>query len=177
MVLALSLLALPLHAEESKVAKYFAGHTLTDQNGKRVVIDELMKGRTVVMHSFFANCTASCPKMIHTLAELQGRFSKHLGRDLWFVSITVDPENDTPENLKRYATRNLARPGWSFLTGSRAEVDGFLKLIDQYAAKRDDHQAVMLIGNDATGLFMKAQALAPAKDLGDVIQKVLEEGE
>jgi protein SCO1/2 len=112
--------------------------------------------------------------MMHTMTELQKRFSKNLGHDLWFISVTVDPENDTPEKLKLYAIRNLAKPGWSFLTGSRAEVDSFLKLIDQYVAKRDDHQALMIIGNDKTGLVMRTHALAPSKDVGDVVQKVLE---
>jgi protein SCO1/2 len=140
-----------------------------------VELADLIKDHTVVIYSFFTNCKASCPIMAHTLTELQPRFAGRLGKDLRFISITVDPENDTPARLKEYAVRNLAKEGWLFLTGSREEVDKALKTIDQYAPTPDQHQSVMLIGNDKTGLFMKAQALAKAKDLGDVIQKVADD--
>lgn len=160
--------------EPSASAKYFGGVTLTDQDGKRVALYELMKGRTVVMHTFFATCTGSCPVMARSLTELQTRFADRLGRDLWFVSITVDPENDTPAKLKEYAARNQAKTGWSFLTGSRAEVDAALKKIGQHVAVRDEHMNVMVIGNDATGLWKKAMALAPARELGDVVQSVVD---
>ena len=176
MLLALSLAAVSLNAQETdhkqEVSKYFAGLTLTDQDGKRVDLADLMKGHTVVIYTFFAGCKASCPVMAHSLAELQPRFADRLGKDLRFISITVDPENDTPEKLKAYATRNLAKRGWSFLTGSRAEVDATLRRIGQYAPSPDEHQNTMLIGNDTTGLWMKAQGLAKPKDLGDIIQKV-----
>ena len=181
MLLALSLATVAVTASvtaqeadhKQEVSKYFAGLTLTDQDGKRVDLSDLMKGHTVVIYTFFAGCKASCPVMAHSLAELQPRFADRLGKDLRFISITVDPENDTPAKLKAYATRNLAKTGgWSFLTGSRAEVDATLRRIGQYAPTPDEHQNTMLIGNDTTGLWMKAQGLAKAKDLGDIIQKV-----
>ena len=176
MLLALALVtAGSAHAADSPASKYFSGITLTDQNGKRVELYNVMKGHTVVMYSFFSSCAASCPLMAHSLTTLQKRFADHLGRDLFFVSITVDPENDTPQKLKAYAVRNLAKPGWLFLTGSREEINHALKKIGQYTETPDGHMNVMVIGNDVTGLWMKAQGLAKAEELGDVIQKVIED--
>jgi len=175
LALALSLLAAAAQAQDSAASKHFAGVTLTDQNGKRVALYDLMKSHTVVIYTFFSSCTASCPLMAHSLSELQPRFAKHLGKDLFFVSISVDPENDTPQKLKAYAVRNLAKPGWYFLTGSRQEIDVALKKVGQYTATPEGHVNEMVIGNDATGLWMKAQGLAKANDLGDVIQKVIDD--
>ncbi len=169
------LVAFASHAQESVAQKYFSGLPLTDQDGKRVDLGEVMKGRTVVVYSFFAQCTASCPMMAHSLTELQSRFADRLGRDLWFVSITVDPENDTPAKLKAYAARNLAKKGWSFLTGSREEVDAALKKLAQWRPTREDHMNLWIIGNDTTGLWMKANGLAKANELGDIIQKVADD--
>lgn len=175
-LLALSLfVAAFAHAEESAALKYFSGITLTDQDGRRVVLTDLMKGRTVVLYSFFAHCTGSCPVMAHSLTELQPRFADRLGKDLAFVSITVDPENDTPAKLKEYASRNFAKKGWTFLTGSREEIDAALRKLGQWVPSREEHLNVMLIGNDATGLWMKAQGRAKTSDLGDVIQKVVDD--
>jgi len=175
MLLALALVAAGSAHADSPASKYFAGITLTDQDGKRVELAGVMKGHTVVMYSFFSNCAASCPLMAHSLTSLQKRFADHLGHDLFFISITVDPEHDTPEKLKAYAVRNMAKPGWLFLTGSREEIDHALKKIGQYTETPDGHMNVMVIGNDVTGLWMKAQGLAKAEELGDVIQKVIED--
>jgi len=176
MLLALALIAAgTAQAADSPASKHFSGITLTDQNGKRVALYDVMRGHTVVMYSFFANCPNSCPLMAHSLTSLQKRFADHLGRDLFFVSITVDPEHDTPEKLKNYAVRNMAKNGWLFLTGSREEIDHALKKIGQYTETPDGHMNTMLIGNDTTGLWLKAQGLAKAEDLGDLIQKAIED--
>lgn len=169
------LVAFASHAQESIAEKYFSNLPLTDQNGNRVALGDLMKGRTVVVYSFFAQCPSSCPMMAKSLTELQSRFADRLGQDLWFISITVDPENDTPARLKAYAARNVARKGWSFLTGSREEVDAALKKLAQWRPTREDHANIWIIGNDKTGLWMKANGLAKANELGDIIQKVADD--
>lgn len=174
-LLALALaIIVPAYAQ-SATSQHFAGLTLTDQDGQRVALSDLMKGRTVVVSSFFSHCASSCPVMAHSLTELQSRFANRLGRDLWFVSISVDPENDTPAVLKNYARRNMAKKGWSFLTGSREEVDAALKRLGTFVPVREDHMNLWLIGNDTTGLWMKANGVAKASDLGDVIQKVVDD--
>jgi protein SCO1/2 len=175
LILLVLVAAFASHAQESVAQKYFSNLPLTDQDGNRVVLGDLMKGRTVVVYSFYSQCPASCPMMAHSLAELQPRFADRLGRDLWFISITVDPENDTPAKLKAYAARNLAKKGWSFLTGSRGEVDAALKKLAQWRPMRDEHTNIWIIGNDATGLWMKANGLAKANELGDIIQKVADD--
>lgn len=168
------LIALPLFAA-SPSEKYFSGATLVDQNGETVDLYALMKDRTIVMHSFFATCTASCPIMTKSVAAIQERFADRVGKDLILVSITVDPENDTPAKLKAYARAMNARPGWYFLTGTKAQVDYALKKIGQYAEGRDNHTNVIVIGNDKTGLWKKAFGLAKSSDIVEIVDGVLKD--
>ena len=157
----------------SGAEKYFSGVKLVDQDGSSVDLYALMQGRTIVMNSFFATCTASCPVMAKTLQAVQARYADHLGKDLVLVSITVDPAKDTPAKLKDYALRMKARPGWYFLTGSKAQIETALKRIGQQADAPDQHTNVMIIGNMKTGLWKKAFGLAQAENILEIVDSVL----
>ena len=95
---------------------------LTDQEGRRVALKEL-RGKVLAVTFIFASCADTCPLLTAKMAAVQDRLGAAFGPDVRFVSITVDPERDTPEVLKGYATAHHANPaGWSFLTGTPAEV-------------------------------------------------------
>lgn len=171
------LLAAPLPAQEPPqrpASHYFGDIELLNQDGKTMnLYNDLMKDKVIVINSFFASCTASCPMMSKSFAALQPRFADHLGRDLVFVSITVDPVNDTPAKLHAYAAKWQAQRGWYFLTGSKANVDAALKKLGQYVDDPSAHLNVIVIGNERTGLWKKAFGLAPAEELAKVVESVL----
>ena len=171
------LLAAPLPAQEPPkrpAASYFGGIELLNQDGQPMKLyDDLMKDKIVVINSFFASCSASCPVMSKSFAALQSRFADRLGRDLVLVSITVDPEHDTPAKLHAYAKKWQARRGWYFLTGSKANVDAALKKLGQYVEEPSAHMNVIVIGNERTGLWKKAFGLAPSDELAKVVESVL----
>ena len=174
-LLACVVLALPLLAAEPQPAsaKYFAGLHLVDQDGQAVDLYSLFHGRSVVLHTFFATCTASCPILTRTVAAMQERFADRMGKDLVFISITVDPSNDTPAKLKAYSRGVRAGAGWYFLTGTQEQVDAALKKIGQYTATRDDHTNLLIIGNDKTGLWKKAFGLAKREEIMAIVDTVL----
>lgn len=154
--------------------EYFKDVVLTDQNGNRVrLYEDVIKDRTIVMNSFFTSCKGSCPIMSQTYARLQERFADHLGNDLMLVSITVDPANDTPPKLAEYARRMKAKPGWLLLTGSKDEVTRALKKIGQNTETPEEHLNVMIVGNDRTGLWKKAFALAKPDEIAGIVAGVL----
>jgi len=96
--------------------------TLTNQDGKRLALKDL-RGKTLAITFIFASCADTCPLLTAKLAGIQNRLGSDFGPKVFFVSITVDPERDTPEVLKRYAEGHKASPaGWAFLTGTKAEV-------------------------------------------------------
>src|SRR5688572_12364903 len=96
--------------------------TLTTQDDKRLSLEEL-RGKVVVVTFIFASCTDTCPLLTAKMATLQSRLGADFGTRAFFVSVTVDPERDTPEVLKRYAEAHGAKlDGWAFVTGTPAEI-------------------------------------------------------
>ena len=78
-------------------AAYFPNPVLTTQDGTRVrFYDDLIKGKTVAINTFFSVCTDVCPLSTAKMLELQRRLGDRVGRDIFFYSLSVDPEHDTP---------------------------------------------------------------------------------
>jgi protein SCO1/2 len=154
--------------------QYFKGLSLVDQDGRRVdLYNDVMKGHVVLIHTFFASCEGSCPALIGRVASLQTRFAVELGDRLRFVSITVDPGNDTPQRLRAYADRTKAGRGWLFLTGTPLEVEAALSRLGQYVKSPEAHSNLVVVGNEPTGLWKKAFGLSSARAIGDVVESVL----
>lgn len=92
--------------------------TLTERSGRPLTLDDL-RGHVWIASFFFSNCPGVCVKLNQTLAQLQ----RDLPDDVWLVSITVDPEHDTPQRLQEYAARFGADPQrWFFLTGPMDQI-------------------------------------------------------
>jgi protein SCO1 len=142
-VVTLALLAAPLPAwaheapHEQRLptigpAPLFA---LTSQDGARVTLADF-RGKAVAVTFIFTSCTDTCPLLTHKMALVQDELGSDFGRKIAFISITVDPERDTPEVLKEYAEAfeaNLA--GWAFLTGSPAAIREVTRKYGVFAAK------------------------------------------
>jgi protein SCO1 len=96
--------------------------TLTKQDGKRLALKEL-RGKVLAITFIFASCTDTCPLLTAKMVGIQDRLGPAFGPQAFFLSITVDPERDTPAVLKRYAEAHKANTaGWAFLTGSPPEI-------------------------------------------------------
>jgi protein SCO1/2 len=96
--------------------------TLTTADGGRLSLADL-RGRVVAVTFIYATCADTCPLLTAKLAGLQQHLGSDFGRRVHFVSITVDPERDTPDALRHYARAHGADPtGWAFLTGSPTEI-------------------------------------------------------
>lgn len=157
--------------------EYFTDTLLVDQDGREVrFYSDLMAGKVVVINSMFTDCTGSCPVMSKKLQALQEHLGDRVGRDVHLISITVDPERDSPARLKEHAAKFGAGPGWSFLTGSEENVKTVLSKLGQWVEDREAHETVFLIGNDRTGLWKKAFALAKTDQVVEIVDSVVEDG-
>jgi len=164
----------PEPAEPSPAHKYFGDVKLVNQDGQEMrLYSDLLKERTVVIDAMFTSCTGACPVMSATFAKLQEHLGDRLGKDVYMISISVDPVNDTPAKLKEYAARFRARPGWYFLTGSKENVDAALRKLGQWVESREAHQNLFLIGNDRTGLWKKALGLARPEEIFTIVDSVV----
>lgn len=161
---------------ESSGKKYFTDVLLTNQNGEKMrFYSDLLQGKVVVINSFFATCAGSCLPLTRNLEKLQKALGPHMGEDVYFLSISVDPTVDTPASLKAYAKKLNAGPGWYFLTGDKANVDFALKKIGHFVDNKTDHLNIFIIGNERTGLWKKAVGLARDDELMKVVESVLKD--
>lgn len=155
---------------------WFTDTPLIDQNGEEFhLYSDLMKDKVVFINPFFAECTGSCPVMHKMMQEVQLWLGDRLGEEVVMISMTVDPENDTPEKLAQYAASYEARPGWHFLSGEPENVDKVMKQLGKYVEQRETHDAIILIGNLNTRLWKKANGLAHPMEVIKVLQSVMED--
>jgi protein SCO1/2 len=166
--LALSAAGVPLAAAEAGEescerpargpdARYFPNHAVITHEGARALFyDDLVAGKTVVLHCM-SIATEPVYRTAEKLARVQPLVAGRLGRDLFFYSLTTDPENDTPMVLRDFAARHGAGPGWLFLTGETAVMHGLRDRLFQGTHVHDGQPgcslALLRYGNAAVGLW------------------------
>lgn len=161
-------------SDDSPAHKYFTDVELINQDGKKVrFYSDVLKGKTVVINAFFTTCTSVCPPMNRNMERIQQALGDRVGRDVFLVSITVDPTVDTPIKLKEYAQKFHAGSGWIFLTGKKENIDWALYKVGQYVETKDDHTTVIIIGNETTGLWKKAFGMANPNELVAIVESVV----
>ena len=145
-----------------------------DQDGRKIhFYTDLVKGHTVVINFIFTTCTTICPPLGATFARLQKELGDKAGRDVRFISISVDPATDTPERLKAWGAKFHAGEGWTFVTGNKPQVDELLYALGASSARREDHSPTVLIGNDAHGNWTRTYGLANTSQLVQIINDIM----
>jgi protein SCO1/2 len=161
-------------ADESPARTYFTDVLLVNQDGQKMrFYSDLLQGKVVIINSFFGTCQGSCLPMNRNLEKVQEALGDKVGKEVRIISISVDPETDTPARLKDYAAKLHAKPGWYFLTGDRQNVEFALRKLGQYVSDKQDHLNIVIIGNERTGLWKKAFGLARTDELVKVVESVL----
>jgi cytochrome oxidase Cu insertion factor (SCO1/SenC/PrrC family) len=140
-----------------RARNYFTDTLLTTHEGRQVrFYSDMLDNRTVVINVMYTSCKGACPMMTQMLSHVSKEIGPRFGDDIHFVSISNDPERDTPEALTEFAKNqgvNLA--GWTFLTGPKADVDAVIKKLGLYEANFEQHKSMLLIGNTRTGHWQK----------------------
>jgi len=144
-------------------ADFFPNVTFTTHQGKSVrFYDDLIKGKIVAVDLIYTTCKYACPLETARLAQVQRLLGDRMGRDVFFYSITIDPDHDTPAVLAEYAEKYRAGPGWLFLTGAKADIELVGRKLGIYAGpdptNADGHGPYLLVGNQATGQWMRNSA-------------------
>jgi protein SCO1 len=158
----------------SAAKKYFSDVELINQDGQKMrFYSDVLKDKVVIINTFFSTCTSVCPPLNRNFEKIQEAMGDRLGKQVFLISISVDPEIDTPPRLKEYSRKFHARSGWIFLTGKKENVDWALYKIGQYVEKRDDHTTIIIMGNEPKGLWKKAVGLAKPSELIKMVEDVL----
>jgi copper(I)-binding protein/cytochrome oxidase Cu insertion factor (SCO1/SenC/PrrC family) len=139
-------------------ANYFPNVPLITQDGKTIhFFDDLIKDKIVAINFIYTTCADTCPLETAQLVKVQQILGDRMDRDVFFYSISIDPEHDTPSVLAQYRERFGAR--WTFLTGDESDIIQLRRKLGLYIEEIQDgsnnHNVSMIIGNQATGRWMK----------------------
>ena len=144
---------------------------LVNQNGKKVQLKSLLtSSKPVVVDFIFGTCTTICPILSVGYTNLQQK----LGADsqkVQLVSISIDPENDSPNNMKDYLKRYQAKPGWDFLTGSRADIDKVMYAFNAYIPNKMSHYPLTIIRTPADGKWVRIFGLLSSSEFMEETRK------
>ena len=140
---------------------YMPNLPVVTQDGKTLrFYDDVIKGRIVVINFIYTNCPDICGLTTARLTLAADRLGEMVGRDVFFVSLTVDPEHDTPEKLKEYADAfHIKSKGWLFLTGKPADIRAINGKLGQRSQDLSEHRQGIVLGNDAMGVWSRNSVL------------------
>ncbi|GJM32047.1 MAG: hypothetical protein DHS20C18_10480 [Saprospiraceae bacterium] len=164
----------PVNVDYTAEENYFTNVKLVNQYGEEMsLFEDLLKDKVVVINPYFLSCTGSCPIMNGMMKDLQHYFGDKVGKDIHLISISVDPEHDSPEKVKAYAESMGAKRGWYLLTGSRENIDQALWKLGNQSPRPEDHKNILMVGNLPTRLWKKANGLAPITEIVKIVESVL----
>ena len=150
---------------------------LITQDGKKVrFYDDLVKDKRVVIQFMFARCKDVCPVITHHLVEVQRKLNDRVGRDIFFYSITLSPEEDSPRDLRAFAKKHGVGPGWTFLTGKPDDILllrkslGFFYNNPKEDADRNNHSGMILVGTEPLTRWAMCQGGANPDWIATVIR-------
>lgn len=164
----------PAGGTDAKKREFYTDQKLVTQDGREVrFYTDMLKDKVVLIHFFYTNCRTTSAMQSKVLSDLQGLLGERLGRDIFLISMTVDPAHDTPDKVKAYARVFAARKGWNFLTGKKATVDFINGRLGGYTEDPEAHPAFLLLGNVKTGHWVKVDPDTKPKALADQLQRLL----
>lgn len=146
---------------------------LMTHEGKAVnFFDDCVRGRIVVIGMMYTACTRQCPPGTANMIAVRDRLGHRVGRDIHFMSLTLQPDIDSPAALRDYANRyGIRGPGWTFLTGKRNDVEllrrrlGFFDRDPAIDADLSQHSGMLRIGSEPIDRWLMMPALMPAEQI------------
>lgn len=156
-------------------ASSVADVAVQDQSGRtRHFHRDLVQGRLVAVNFVFTRCTTVCPLLGARFAQVQ----KLLGDDaarVGLISVSIDPANDTPQELARWSRAFGASAGWDLVTGARADIDQLARSLGASAADPASHVPLVLLidERDAPQPWRRLDGLADAATLAGALREAL----
>ena len=146
---------------------------VVNQDGQHVRFNsQVVDGRIAIVTGFFTTCSSMCPITQEKLSKVAKLLGPRLGKDVVIISVSVDAENDTPARMKDWAEKFHTGPGWTLLSGNRAEVDTLLKSLGFFVELRQRHQSALMIGSAATG-WVRISSWTPSEKLAKLAESML----
>lgn len=164
-------------AAEEKARKFFTDLEVIDQNGNKLrFYSDVLKGRVVLVNFIFTNCEYACPMLAQRLKQARAMMVPAIKDEVWFVSVSVDPERDTPEAMKKFAKRQgVDESRWIFLTGDKQNLETIVRKLGQYTPDVEAHTTLMLAGNTITRHWTRVLPMVPPEGIAQQMRDLVEE--
>jgi protein SCO1/2 len=145
---------------------------LINQEGKNVRLKSLVEsGKPVIVDFIFGTCTTICPVLSASYTNLQSKLGVN-SQKVNLISISIDPENDSPKVMRDYLKRYRAKPGWDFLTGNRKDIDTVMRSFDAYILNKMSHYAVTFIHMPGGNSWVRIDGITSTSEFIEEIKKV-----
>jgi len=179
--------AAPAHDGKEHAAKWPGGNdyqrsvrsyaipdvVLTDADARPVRLRQLLATEGPVMVNFiFTTCGTICPTMVKVFADVPSRLGA-AAKNLTLVSISIDPENDTPAKLKSYASHFETDARWTFLTGSVQDVKTVQLAFDSYRGDKMGHEPLTLMRRATGQRWVRIDGFASPDELAAEYRKAV----
>ena len=146
--------------------------TLINQDGIKVNLRKMLStDRPVLVDFVYTSCTTICPVLSINFANFQKTIIEESGKTQ-LVSISIDPEFDTPKAMKAYLKRYNAEPGWDFLTGTRDDISRVLKAFKVFTLNKMNHYPVILLKSPSDSRWVRVYGLVGTSELLVEYEKV-----
>lgn len=153
---------------------YFTDTEVVDQHDRHLrFFSDLMADRVVVLNVVYARCEDACPLITAKLREVADKLGERFGREVFFISISTDPERDSPAALLSFAEKHRADlPGWHFVTGHRPDIERILGRLGQLASPPGNHSTLLIAGDVPGKRWSKIQPQAPAWAIAERLRQL-----
>lgn len=167
----------PARDEESTRA-YFTDLPLVNSRGEELrFYSDVLKGRVVAINFIYTTCGEACPIIMYRLTEVRDALGERFGKDIFFVSISVDPNTDTPQAMADFARNNEAdQAGWIYLTGDRRNIDAIITRLGQYRSTVEAHSTLILAGNVPARRWARIQAHLSPQAIAEKLRQLADSG-
>ena len=162
--------------------EWFTNVPVTTQDGRTLrFYDDVMKGKILLINFFFTGCDDVCPLATDNLVRVQELLGDRVGKDIFFVSISLPPEHDTPEVMAAYAKAHGVGPGWVFLTGQKDDIEllrhrlGFWDIDPAVDADPEQHLGTVRLANEPMHRWAMSPSLLSPTALVRAVHRVIPE--
>ena len=136
----------------------------TMQAARTDLLSTMDTGNAVLLNFIFTSCTTICPVQTATFAHVQTLLGDDV-TNVTMISVSIDPEYDSPERLVEYAEQFRSGPQWQFLTGSNDEMIVIQRAFDAYMGSKMSHQPLVLIRGADHDDWVRIDGMASAKQI------------
>jgi len=139
--------------------------TLVNQDGEKVNFREIINSdKPVILDFIYGTCTTICPVLSIGFSHFQKKLGPEI-QDVRLISISIDPDNDTPLVMAEYLERYDAQPGWDFLTGKREDIFQVMRAFDAFVTNKMDHSPLTFLHAPEDSKWIRINELLSSADL------------